>query len=78
MVKFWGKQDDAQKEAKERPQRIQKMSDGDLRGWLNSSLMELGASYDRWAYNRAESEEFDNVLNIVNDLWQELRSRENK
>lgn len=76
MVKFWRKQ----KKSDEipRPERIQKMSDSDLRGWLNASLMELGATYDRWAFNRGESEEFTNVLNIINDLWNELQSREVK
>jgi hypothetical protein len=76
MVKFWGKQ--ASKEEKTRPERIQKMHESELRGWLNASLMELGASYDRWSYSRTESEEFTNVLNIVNDLWNELQSREVK
>jgi hypothetical protein len=77
MVKFWNK-NKAKTEEKERPARLQKMSEDELRGWLNSSLMELGATYDRWSYNRGESAEFNTVLNVVNDLWNELQSRESK
>jgi hypothetical protein len=77
MVKFWGKESDA-KEAKERPERIKNMEESQLRGWLNASLMEMGSSYDRWLFNRGEAEDFDKVLSIVNDLWNELQSRQTK
>lgn len=77
MVKFWGKTKE-EEEAEEialRPARIRNMSDPQLRGWLNSSLMEMGASYDRWAFSKGEAEEFTKLLNIINDLWNELQSR---
>lgn len=77
MVKFWGKGDEA-KEVRERPERIKNMEESQLRGWLNASLMEMGAAYDRWSFNRGESEDFDNILKIVNDLWNELQSRQSK
>lgn len=74
MVKFWGKTDDPRDE-KNRPERIKNMDESQLRGWLNASVMEMGASYDRWVFNRGEAQEFTNLLDIVNDLWEELQSR---
>jgi hypothetical protein len=74
MVKFWGKNEET-KELPDRPDRIKNMSDADLRSWLNATLMEMGAVYDRWAFSRGESEEFTKVLEIVNNLWNELQSR---
>ena len=73
-MEFWGNKKEV-KEEKSRPDRIKNMNDVQLRGWLNSSVMEMGAVYDRWAFSRGEAQEFDNVLNIVNDLWNEIRSR---
>lgn len=77
MVKFWGKDDEA-KEVRERPERIKNMEETQLRGWLNACLMEMGSSYDRWLFNRGEADDFDKVLKIVNDLWNELQSRPSK
>ena len=77
MVKFWGKSQEPRDNI-ERPERIKNMEESQLRGWLNASLMEMGAAYDRWSFNRGESEDFDKVLKIVNDLWNELQSRNPK
>jgi len=58
-----------------RPKRISSLSDHELRGWLNACLMELGASYDQWAFHGASPDEFDKVLSLIKDLWDELQSR---
>jgi hypothetical protein len=61
--------------SKPRPDRIQKMDEQSLRGWLNACLMELGATYDRWQFNRGDAEEVTTIINLVKDLWDELQSR---
>ena len=58
-----------------RPDRIKNMDESQLRGWLNACLMELGASYDKWAYHKADPEEFTTIMNLVKNLWDELQSR---
>ena len=73
-MKFWGNTKEV-KDEKARPDRIKNMNDTQLRAWLNSSVMEMGAVYDRWAFSRGDWQEFDDVLNIVNYLWHEIQSR---
>jgi hypothetical protein len=51
------------------------MDDIQLRGWLNSCLMELGAAYDKWAFHKGDPDEFTTIMNLVKDLWDEQRSR---
>ena len=72
-MKLWNKKDDSLNPL--RPDRIRKMDDGQLKNWLNTSLMELGATYDHWSYHGGTAKEVDKVLNIVKDLWDELQSR---
>jgi hypothetical protein len=63
------------KQERPRADRIKNMDDIQLRGWLNACLMELGATYDQWAFHKASPDEFSRVLNLVKDLWDELQSR---
>jgi hypothetical protein len=72
MVKLWNKQ---VKDEKPRPDRIKNMSDYDLRSWLNTCLMELGATYDRWAYHGGDPDEVNQVMELTDALWAEIRSR---
>lgn len=58
-----------------RPARIQNMETSQLRGWLNTCLMELGASYDNWAHHQADPDEFSKILELTKNLWDELQSR---
>ena len=58
-----------------RPDRIKNMDDIQLRGWLNSCLMELGAAYDKWAFHKGDPDEYTTIMNLVKDLWDEQRSR---
>lgn len=66
-----------QKTERPRPSRITSMSDSELKSWLNTCLMELGATYDQWSYHRGSPDEFDKVLTLINDLWEELKGRAN-
>lgn len=72
MVKLWNKQ---VKEEKPRPDRIKNMSDHDLRAWLNTCLMELGATHDRWAYHSGDPDEVTQIMELTDALWAEIRSR---
>lgn len=63
------------KQERPRPDRIKNMDELQLRGWLNACLMELGATYDQWAFHKASPEEFSKVLDLVKDLWDEIQSR---
>ena len=58
-----------------RPERIKKLPDAELRAWMNTCLMELGASYDMWAYHDGDAQEMTKILELVNNLWAELQSR---
>jgi hypothetical protein len=64
------------KQERPRPDRIKNMEDSQLKAWLNACLMELGATYDRWAFHKDDPAEFTQILNLVKDLWDELQSRQ--
>ena len=72
-MKLWNKKEDSVEAL--RPERIRKMDDGQIKSWLNTSIMELGATYDHWSYHGGSSTEVTKVLTIVKDLWDELQSR---
>lgn len=57
------------------PNRIKGMSTHELKGWMNTSIMELGMIYDQWNYHNAPSDELDKIMNIVQDIWAELKIR---
>jgi hypothetical protein len=60
------------------PSRIQKMSNADLLDWLNNSIMFLGGAYDQWRFHDAPLELVSEQVDIVNTLWLEYMSRQNK
>jgi hypothetical protein len=62
-------------EEKPRPERIQRMSDHDIVSWLNTCIMEMGPTYDQWAYHRGSANEFGTLLDLTKSLWDELQSR---
>jgi hypothetical protein len=66
------------KQERPRPDRIKNLDEVQIRGWMNACLMELGATYDQWAYHKASPDEFSKVLDLVKDLWDELQSRTDK
>ena len=72
-MKLWTKKEDSIGPL--RPERIRKMDDGQIKSWLNTSIMELGATYDHWSYHSGSPAEVSKVLSIVKDLWDELQSR---
>lgn len=72
MVKIWQR---TSGERRERPNRIKKMSESEIKQWLNTVLMELGYNYDQWMYHDASPVEMDRLLELATDLWEELKER---
>lgn len=63
------------KQEKPRPERFKRMDEHELRSWLNVSIMELGATYDVWAFHKGDPDEVTKIINLVSDMWTELQSR---
>jgi hypothetical protein len=43
--------------------------------WFDTSVMMLGASFDRWRYHDGPDSEVGDAIEAINDLWQELQNR---
>jgi hypothetical protein len=72
MVMIW-KRD---KPTKELPSRIKKLDNQSLMSWMDSTLMNVGMAYDAWRYKGKPIEQVNEALDVLNDLWEELASRE--
>lgn len=57
------------------PSRIKNLPTHELKGWMNTSIMELGMIYDQWNYHNAPTDELDKIMEIVQDIWAELKTR---
>ena len=55
--------------------RISRMESESLRTWFDSTLMGLGASFDRWRYHGEPDGEVSEHLHILNEIWKELQQR---
>jgi hypothetical protein len=55
--------------------RASRMSTHDLHLWCDSLIMNLGRTYDSWNKDAAEPEDVDMLLDSINALWKELKSR---
>jgi hypothetical protein len=71
-MKFWSK---TPTQAIDIHPRIKKMDTPSLINWLDSTLMSLGASLDRWRFHSGEEESVDESLEALNMLWAELKER---
>lgn len=56
--------------------RASKMTTPDLVSWLDALVMHLGQSFDKWSKNHEEAEELDMVIESINVIWLELKSRD--
>lgn len=56
--------------------RIAKLSDSELRSWFDSAVMNLGSHFDSWRYHDGPPGEIDTVLEALNELWAEIKERE--
>jgi len=57
--------------------RISKLSDSELASWFNVAAMEVGVHFDAWRHHDGPTEEVDTVLEALNELWAEIKGREN-
>jgi hypothetical protein len=63
------------KPTKELPSRIKKLDNQSLMSWMDSTLMNVGMAYDGWRYKNKPIEQVNEALDVLNDLWEELSSR---
>ena len=62
-------------EPKITPQRLQRIDVGSLYGWLETSIMGLGATFDRVRYQGADESQFQEQLDAINMIWDEIQKR---
>lgn len=55
--------------------RIGRMDLPSLMNWYETSLMELGASFDKYRYHNGVYSDLDEVFQILEDLHYEIGSR---
>lgn len=55
--------------------RIKKMDTPSVISWLDSTLMSLGMSLDRWRFHSGEEAAVDEAIEALNMLWAELKER---
>lgn len=54
--------------------RISKMGTPELLDWFSVSVMGLGKSFDEWRYKEGP-DEISSHLNVLTEIWKELRDR---
>lgn len=57
------------------PKRVQNLDRPSLLQWFDTSIMNLGASFDQWRFHGGPANEVDNALNALTVVWQELQTR---
>lgn len=57
------------------PSRLKRLETASLYSWLETSIMGLGATFDKVRYHDASKDEFEEHLEAINALWQEISGR---
>jgi uncharacterized protein YgfB (UPF0149 family) len=70
-MRFWSKTTKAKADS-----RVAKMETPALTGWMETTLMGLGASYDSWRYRNGPKQEVSEALTIIASIWDELERRD--
>ena len=52
------------------------MATPDLVSWLDSLVLNLGQTFDKWSRDHAEVDDMDMVIEAINTLWEELKRRD--
>lgn len=55
--------------------RISRMDTPSLLNWYETTLMELGSSFDKYRYHNSDFSDLDEMHQLLNDLHTELGSR---
>ena len=70
-MKFWNK--DLRVQAQK---RVVKMETHALLGWLDSTIMMVGSSFDSWRHHGGSKSAVDEALMVVEVIWEELNNRD--
>jgi hypothetical protein len=65
----------SKKEAKNTPERIQRIETPALLSWFDNTIMSLGMGFDGWRYHGKGTTEVDEALEALNLIWYELKQR---
>ena len=60
------------------PSRLKKMDTPSLYNWMESTIMGLGASFDKYRYHDKNKDELVEHIEALNAVWQELEERVGK
>jgi hypothetical protein len=55
--------------------RVAKMETPALVGWLDSSIMNFGQSFDEWRFRNGNKETVTEAITAINSIWDELERR---
>jgi hypothetical protein len=69
------KKEEEQTARREVPKRVQNLERASLLQWFDTTIMGLGASFDRWRYHDGPDGEVTEFLKALQDIWEELQRR---
>lgn len=69
-MKFWSKETRAKADS-----RVAKMETSALTGWMETTLMTLGMTYDNWRFRNGPKQEVSDTITVLNSIWEELERR---
>jgi hypothetical protein len=69
------KKEEEQTARREVPKRVQNLDRASLLQWFDTTIMGLGASFDRWRYHGGPDGEVTDALKALEDIWEELQQR---
>jgi hypothetical protein len=69
------KKEEEQISRREVPRRVQNLDRASLLQWFDTTIMGLGASFDRWRYHGGPDGEVTDALKALEDIWEELQQR---
>ncbi len=56
-------------------QRAAKLDNSSLYGWMDNSIMALGASFDAWRFRDAPASEVNDCVEALQVIWSEIEKR---
>jgi len=65
-----------QKDSISIPSRITRLDKAALLDWYNTTIMELGAAFDRYRYHGKDFAQLEELVEIFNSLHREIVARE--
>lgn len=60
------------------PSRVERMETHSLYEWMSTTIMGLGAAFDQWRYHQRGRDEFEEHLESLTVLWEEMKKRVDK